>query len=75
MRELLVPEAVRFVATEALALAAAPLVDLKVALADVHVAIPLKGDDMRGESVQKPAIVGDDDDRAGKVGDPLFQRP
>ena len=59
MLQLLVAEAVWLVGGEAESLLAAPLVDLEVAFADVDVTISLEGDDVRRQSVEEPAVVGD----------------
>ncbi len=73
--QLLVPEAVRLVGVDAEAFAALLFVGLEVAFAPVDVAVAFEGEDVRGDAVQKPAVVADHDHAAGVVEDRLFERP
>src|SRR5690606_20953512 len=45
-----------------------------VALEEYHLGVVLVGQDVGGDPVKEPAVVGDDDGRAGKVQQRLFQR-
>ena len=65
----------RLVSIFAKPLATFPFVGLKIAVAPVDVAIPLERQDMRCQTVEKPAVVAHHDRTAGKIGDRLFQCP
>ena len=41
----------------------------------MDVAVPFEGQDVRGDAVEEPAIVADDDHAAGEVQDRFFQGP
>src|SRR6202040_2498665 len=45
-----------------------------IALEPLDMAVALKGEDMRGDTVQKPAIVADDHGATGKVLQRLLER-
>ena len=64
----------RLVGGDAEALLALLFVGLKIAFAPVHVAVTFEGQNVRGDAVEEPAIVADDDDAAGVVENCLFQR-
>jgi len=49
------------------------LVLLVVALEPAHLAVPLEGQDVRGNPIQEPAIVGDDHGAAGKLQQRVLQ--
>src|ERR1700757_3662875 len=50
------------------------LVVLEIALEPLDVAIAFEGENMRGDAVEEPAIVADDDGAAGEILKSLFQR-
>jgi len=50
------------------------LVVLEVALEPFDVAFVFERQDMRGDAVEEPAVVADDDGAAGKILQRLFQR-
>ena len=39
----------------------------------MDVAVPLEGDDVGGQAIEEPPVVGDDDHRSGEARDPFFQ--
>src|SRR6185369_1034474 len=51
------------------------LVVLEVALEPFDMAVAFEGQDMRGDAVEEPAVVADDDGAAGKILQRLLQRP
>ena len=51
------------------------LISLIIALEPFDMAITLKGQDMRGQTVEEPAIMADDHRAAGEIHQRLFQRP
>src|SRR6202012_336251 len=46
----------------------------EIALEPLDVAIAFEGENMRGDAVEEPAIVADDDGAAGEILKSLFQR-
>src|SRR5216683_2042696 len=70
----LVFDAVRLVGGGAEAAAAVGLVVGVIALEPHGLAVALEGEDVGGDAVQEPAIVGDDDGAAGIVEERLFKR-
>ena len=74
MLKLFVAEAMRFVCVDAQPLVPLTLVCFKVALTDVHVTVSLKRNDVRRETIQKPAIVRDHNNATRKASDTFFQR-
>src|SRR5262245_325352 len=72
-REFLVANAVRLVGVGAQALFPLRLVGLVIALAPHRLAVALERQDVRGNAVQKPAVVADDHRTAAEVQEPLLQ--
>jgi len=70
----LVFDAVRLVGFGAEATAAVGFVIGVVALEPHRLAVALEGEDVGGDAVQEPAVVGDDDGAAGIVEERLFKR-
>src|SRR5215510_5963065 len=66
-RELLVLQPVRDDRIRAQATHLVGLVVLEVALEPFHVAVALEREDMRGDTVEKPAVVADNYGTAGKI--------
>jgi len=60
------PDAVGLVGGGAQLLVAECLVVGDVAREEAHLAVALEGEDVRGDAVQEPAVVADDDDAPGK---------
>ena len=73
MLKLLVAEAVGLVGCHPLTLATVDFVGLEVSFADVDVAVSLEGDDVGGQAIEEPPVVGDDHHRSGEARDPFFQ--
>src|SRR5690606_14035937 len=66
---------VRLVRFRAQAPAAVGLVALEVALEPDDLAVALEGQDVRGDAVDKPAVVADDHGAAGELQQRLLERP
>src|SRR5262249_2628162 len=49
------------------------LVNLVVALAPNGLAVPLEGEDVRGDPIEEPAVVTNDDDAAAEAQEGVFQ--
>jgi hypothetical protein len=49
------------------------LVILKVALEPFDVAVAFEGQDMRGDAVEEPAVMADDDGAAGEILQPVWR--
>ena len=63
----------RFIRGDPQALFALFFVSGEVPFAPVDVAFAFKGQDVRGDAVEEPAIVADDDDAADVVEDRFFE--
>src|SRR5687767_10979973 len=72
-RELLVFDPVRDGGVDAEAAFLVFLVIGEVALEPFHVAVALEGEDVRGDAVEEPAVVADDDRAAGVVLERLLE--
>src|ERR1700760_3444748 len=72
--QLLVGEAMGAVGLGAELLVAEALVGLEVALEPADLRVTLEGQDMGGDAVQEPAIVGDHDGAAGEGQQGLLER-
>lgn len=74
MLKLFISKSMGFIGTNSDSFATLLLVGCKVSIADVYVAISFKCNNMRGESIEKPAIVGNHNDATSKVGNTFFER-
>jgi hypothetical protein len=75
MRQLFVPNPVRLVGVGAETLLALGLVALVVALAPDGFAVSLEREHVRGDAVEKPAVVADDHGAAAEVEQRFLERP
>src|SRR5947209_20439054 len=73
--ELLVGDAPGTVGVFAEVVSAVAFVGLEVALEPARSRVAFEGEDVRGDPVQEPAIVGDDDGAAGEGQQRLLERP
>ena len=73
--DFLVAEPMGLIGVGSQPLFAALLIDVEIAFADMHIAITLKGDDVRRQPIEKPPVVRDHHHAAGKIGDSLFKLP
>ena len=73
-RELLVLDAVRLVGGGAELLVAPLLVLAEVALEPAHLAVALEREHVRGDAVEEPAVVADDDGAAGEALEAVLER-
>src|SRR5262249_22113607 len=71
----LVVDPVRAVGGGTEALVVVCFVDLVIPFTPVDAAVSLEGQDVRGETIEKPAVVTDDNGAAAEVLEPFLQRP
>src|ERR1700752_1731314 len=73
-RQRLVPDAVRLSGVLAPAPPEIPDVLLVIALEPHHLRVAIEGEDVRGDAIEKPAIVGDHHGAAGEAQQRLLER-
>jgi hypothetical protein len=71
--ELLVSKSLGFVSRDPQSLAALLFVGLKISFAPMDVAIPFKGHDVGGDTVQEPSVVRDHHDASNEVQDGFLE--
>src|SRR5690242_4300581 len=74
VHQLLVADAMRLVGLLAEPRLAVGLVGLEVALEETHHGLALEGEDVGGDTVQEPAVVGDHHHAAGELEQRLLER-